>query len=41
MVLIVKRKLHHYFELLPVMVVTSCCLGEFIQNQGSTGKIAK
>ena len=32
-VLIVKRKLRHYFESHPVTVVTSFPLGEVIQNQ--------
>ena len=31
-VLITKRKLHHYFESHPVMVVTSFPIGEVVQN---------
>ena len=40
-VLIAKRKLHHYFESHPVMVVMSFPLGEVIQNQDATGRIVK
>jgi hypothetical protein len=39
--LIARRKLRHYFESHPVMVVTSFPLGEVIQNQDATGRIAK
>jgi len=40
-ILIAKRKLRHYFESHPVMVVTSFPLGEVVQNQDATGRIAK
>ena len=40
-VLIAKRKLRHYFESHPMMVVTSIPLGEVIQNQDATGRIMK
>ena len=40
-VLITKRNLHHYFESHPVMVVMSFPLGEVIQNQDATERIAK
>ena len=40
-ILIAKRKLHHYFESHPVMVVTSFPLSEVIQNQDATGRITK
>ena len=40
-VLIAKRKLRHYFESHPMTVVTSFPLGEVIQNQDATGRIAK
>jgi hypothetical protein len=40
-VLIAKQKLHHYFELHPVMVVTSFPLGEVVRNPDATGSIAK
>ena len=40
-VLIAKRKLRHYFESHPVMVVTSFPLSEVIQNQDATGRITK
>ena len=39
--LIAKRKLHHYFESHPVMVMTSFPLDEVVQNQDATGRIAK
>ena len=39
-VLIAKRKLCHYFESHPVMVVTSFPLGEVVQNRDATGRIA-
>ena len=35
--IITKRKLCHYFESHPVMVVMSFPLGEIIQNQDATG----
>jgi hypothetical protein len=38
-VLIAKRKLRHYFESHPVMVVMSFPLGEVIQNQDTTRRI--
>ena len=40
-VIIAKRKLHHYFESHLEMVMTSFPLGEVIQNQDATGRIAK
>ena len=40
-ILIAKRKLRHYFESHLVTVVTSFPLGEVIQNQDATGRIAK
>jgi len=40
-VFITKRKLRHYFESHPVMVMTSFPLGEVIQNQDTMGRIAK
>jgi len=40
-VLIVKRKLHHYFESHLVTVVTSFPLGEVVQNRDATGRIVK
>jgi hypothetical protein len=40
-VLIAKRKLWHYFESHPVMVVSSFPLGEVIQNWDAKGTIAK
>jgi hypothetical protein len=40
-ILITKRKLHHYFESHTVTVVTSFPLGELVQNQDATGRIVK
>ena len=40
-ILIAKRKLHHYFESHPVMVVTSFPLGKAVQNQDTMGRITK
>ena len=40
-VLITKRKLRHYFESHPVIVVMSFPLGEVVQNQDAMGRIAK
>ena len=40
-VLITKQKLHHYFELHLVMVVTSFPLSEVVQNRDATGRITK
>jgi hypothetical protein len=40
-VLIAKRKLRHYFESYPVMVVSSFLLGEVIQNRDAMRMIAK
>jgi hypothetical protein len=40
-ILIARRKLWHYFESHPVMVVLSFPLGEVIQNRDATGRIAK
>ena len=39
-ILITKRKLHYYFESHPVTVVTSFPLGEVVQNQDATRRIA-
>ena len=40
-ILIVKRKLRHYFESHPMTVVTSFPLGEVVQNQDAMGRIIK
>ena len=40
-VLITKRKLCHYFESHPVIVVTSFPLGEVIHSHDATGRTAK
>ena len=40
-ILVAKRKLRHYFESHPVMVMTSFPLGEVIENQHATGRITK
>ena len=40
-VLIAKRKLRHYFESHPVMVVMSFPLDEVVQNWDATGRITK
>ena len=40
-VLITERKLRHYFESHPVMVVTSFPLGKVIQNRDAIGRITK
>ena len=40
-ILIAKRKLHHYFESHPVTVVTSFPLSKVIQNQEAIRRIAK
>jgi hypothetical protein len=40
-VVLVRRKLHHYFEAHPVMVVSSFPLGEIIRNPDAAGRIAK
>ena len=40
-VLKAKRKLLHYFESHPVMVVTSAPLGDIIQNRDAMGRVAK
>ena len=40
-ILIAKRKLRHYFESHPVMVVMSFSLGEVVQNRDATGRITK
>jgi hypothetical protein len=40
-VLITRRKLRHYFELHPIMIVSSFLLGEVIQNREVEGRIAK
>ena len=40
-VLIAKRKLRHYFKSHPVTVVTFFPLGEVVQNQDATRRIAK
>ena len=40
-VLIIKRKLRHYFESHPVTVVTSLPLGEVVQNQDAIGRTTK
>jgi hypothetical protein len=40
-VVLVRRKLHHYFEAHPVTVVSSFPLGEIIRNPDAAGRIAK
>jgi len=40
-VLITKRKLLHYFESHPVIVVTYFPLGEIVRSQDATGRTAK
>ena len=40
-ILIAKRKLRHYFESHPVMVMTSFPLSEVVQNWDATGRIMK
>ena len=39
--LIAKRKLRHYFDAHPMVVVSSSGLGDIINNWESTGRIAK
>src|SRR5207237_4737308 len=40
-VLITSRKLVHYFQAHPIMVVTSFPIGEILHNRDATGRIAK
>jgi hypothetical protein len=40
-VVLARRKLRHYFEAHPVMVVSSLLLGEVIRNLDVAGRIAK
>jgi hypothetical protein len=40
-VVLARRKLRHYFEAHPVMVVSSFPLGEIIQNPDAADRIAK
>jgi hypothetical protein len=40
-VVLARRKLRHYFEAHPVMVVSSFPLGEIIRNPDASGRIAK
>jgi hypothetical protein len=40
-VVLARRKLRHYFEAHPVMVVSSFPLGEIIRNPDAAGRIAK
>jgi hypothetical protein len=40
-VVLVRRKLRHYFEAHTVTVVSSFPLGEIIQNPDAAGRIAK
>jgi hypothetical protein len=40
-ILITKRKLLHYFEGHPIVVVASVPLGNVIQNRDASGRVAK
>jgi hypothetical protein len=40
-ILITRRKLRHYFESHPIVIVSSFPLGEVIQCREATGRIAK
>jgi hypothetical protein len=40
-ILMTKRKLRHYFNMHPIMVVSKYQLGEVIQNPKAEGRIAK
>jgi hypothetical protein len=40
-VMLARRKLRHYFEAHPVMVVSSFPLGEIVRNPNAVGKVAK
>jgi hypothetical protein len=40
-IILTQRKLHHYFEGHPVIVVSSFPLGEIAQNREASGRIAK
>jgi hypothetical protein len=40
-VILTRRKLRHYFESHPITVVSSFPLGEIIQSQEASGRIAK
>src|SRR5206468_9160587 len=40
-VLITSRKLVHYFQAHPILVVISFLIGEFLHNRDTTGRIAK
>jgi hypothetical protein len=40
-VVLARRKLHHYFEAHPITVVSSFPLGEIIRNPDAAGRIAK
>jgi hypothetical protein len=40
-VVLARRKLRHYFESHPVMVVSSFPLGEIVQNKEASGRVAK
>jgi hypothetical protein len=40
-ILMTKRKLRHYFNAHPIMVVSKYLLGEVIQNPEANGRIAK
>ena len=40
-VLITSRKLVHYFQAHPILVVTSFPIGDILHNRDATGRIAK
>jgi hypothetical protein len=41
MVVLAQRKLRHYFEAHPVIVVSSFLLGKIVRNPDALGRIAK
>ena len=40
-IILARRKLRHYFESHPVIVVTSFPLGEIVHNWEASGRVAK